>query len=188
MRQHEALREIIDPMGLYETEWDTDTIGDIVRQYETRALWGTMRHHEILWDIMRHNETAWHTTRHYGCNWTVWDTTLWEITKEDSRAGRDRGRSEESIRASQERQCPCSVSGLKVDKPQTQGTSVCGWSIWSVHQPPNYPAWDVTRHYGCDGTVWYSMGLWQNRRHCEAVWDTMRHYETPWDIMGHHET
>ena len=38
MRQHETLRDIIDPMGLYKTAWDTDTIGDIVRQYETRAL------------------------------------------------------------------------------------------------------------------------------------------------------
>ena len=56
MRHHETLRDIIDPMGQHETAWDTDTIGDIVRQYET--LGGTMRHHEILWDIMRHNETA----------------------------------------------------------------------------------------------------------------------------------
>ena len=35
MRQHETLRDIIDPMGLYETARDSDSIGDIVRQYET---------------------------------------------------------------------------------------------------------------------------------------------------------
>ena len=35
MKQHETLRDIIDPMGLYETAIDTDTIGDIVRHYET---------------------------------------------------------------------------------------------------------------------------------------------------------
>ena len=35
MRQDETLRDIINPMGLYETARDTDTIGDIVRQYET---------------------------------------------------------------------------------------------------------------------------------------------------------
>ena len=35
MREHETLRDIIDPMALYETALDTDTIGDIVRQYET---------------------------------------------------------------------------------------------------------------------------------------------------------
>ena len=35
MRQHETLRDIIDPMALYETALDTDTIVDIVRQYET---------------------------------------------------------------------------------------------------------------------------------------------------------
>ena len=35
MRQHETLRDIMDAMGLYDTAWDTDTIGDIVRQYET---------------------------------------------------------------------------------------------------------------------------------------------------------
>ena len=34
MRQHETLRDI-DPTALYETALDTDTIGDIVRQYET---------------------------------------------------------------------------------------------------------------------------------------------------------
>ena len=55
MRQHETLRDIIDPMALYETALDTDTIGDIVRQYET--LSGTMRHYEILWDIMRQHDT-----------------------------------------------------------------------------------------------------------------------------------
>ena len=47
MRQHETLRDM-DAIGLYNTAWDTDTIGDIVRQYE--RLRGTMRHHEILWD------------------------------------------------------------------------------------------------------------------------------------------
>ena len=58
-------------MGLYETAWDTDTIGDIVRQYETlwdimdamglyETAWETvtigdhMRHYETLWDSMRH--------------------------------------------------------------------------------------------------------------------------------------
>ena len=35
MRQHETLRDIMDVMGLYDTAWDNDTIGDIVRQYET---------------------------------------------------------------------------------------------------------------------------------------------------------
>ena len=35
MRQHETLRDIMDAMGLYDTAWDNDTIGDIVRQYET---------------------------------------------------------------------------------------------------------------------------------------------------------
>ena len=38
MRHYATIGDIIDPMGLYETAWDTDTIGDIVRQYETRAL------------------------------------------------------------------------------------------------------------------------------------------------------
>ena len=46
---------------------------------------------------------------------------LYEITEEDSRAGRDCGRCEGSIWASQKQQCPCLVSGLKVDKPQMQG-------------------------------------------------------------------
>ena len=55
MRQHETLRDIMDAMGLYDTVWDTDTIGDIVRQYET--LRGTMRHHEISWQIMRQHDT-----------------------------------------------------------------------------------------------------------------------------------
>ena len=35
MRQHETLRDIVDPMGLNETASDTDTIGDIIRHYET---------------------------------------------------------------------------------------------------------------------------------------------------------
>ena len=33
MRQHETLRDM-DAIGLYCTVLDTDTIGDIVRQYE----------------------------------------------------------------------------------------------------------------------------------------------------------
>ena len=33
--QHETLRDIMDAIGLYHTGWDTDTKGDIVRQYET---------------------------------------------------------------------------------------------------------------------------------------------------------
>ena len=110
IRQHGTLRDIIDPMGLYETAWDTDTIGDIVRHYETpwdimghhetawhttihygcnRTVWGNMRH-ETLWetkgDIMRYYETAWDTTRHYRSNWTVWDSmrhyeTAWDTTR-----------------------------------------------------------------------------------------------------------
>ena len=39
MRQRETLRDM-DAIGLYNTALDTDTIGDIVRQYET------MRHYE----------------------------------------------------------------------------------------------------------------------------------------------
>ena len=67
MRQHETLRDIMDAMGLYDTAWGTDTIGDIVRQYET--LRGTMRHHEISWQIMRQHDTVRHIMDEMG--WTV---------------------------------------------------------------------------------------------------------------------
>ena len=35
MRQHETLRDIIDAMALYDTARDTETVGDIMRHYET---------------------------------------------------------------------------------------------------------------------------------------------------------
>ena len=38
----------MDAMGLYETAGDTETIGDIIRHYET--LW-------MQWDCMRQHET-----------------------------------------------------------------------------------------------------------------------------------
>ena len=34
-RQRETLADIMDPMRLYEREHDTETIGDIMRLYET---------------------------------------------------------------------------------------------------------------------------------------------------------
>ena len=57
---HETLRDNMDAMGLYDTAWDTDAIGDIVRQYEHyEALWDTMRYYGRSWDSMTHYETLW---------------------------------------------------------------------------------------------------------------------------------
>ena len=46
MRQHETLLDIMDPMGLYETARDNETIGNIMRHYEKSR--DTMRQHETL--------------------------------------------------------------------------------------------------------------------------------------------
>ena len=46
MRQHETLGDIMDPMRLYDTAYDTETIGDIMRLYETSL--DIMRQHETL--------------------------------------------------------------------------------------------------------------------------------------------